>query len=123
MLVGVTGASGYVAGHVIAQLLERGYRVRGTVRSVAADKVAHLREKFPALELVEADLLEEGSFDAFAAGCDYIQHTASPFVVANIVDPQKELIVCGCRRVVCCVVQSHARRVRGVCGRHRRTRR
>jgi dihydroflavonol-4-reductase len=32
-LVLVTGASGYVAGHCILQLLENGYHVRGTLRS------------------------------------------------------------------------------------------
>jgi len=30
----VTGASGYLAGHVIFYLLERNYLVRGTVRSL-----------------------------------------------------------------------------------------
>jgi len=31
----VTGASGYIASHLIKILLERGYRVRGTVRSLS----------------------------------------------------------------------------------------
>ena len=33
-LVLVTGASGYVAGHCILRLLQDGYRVRGTLRSL-----------------------------------------------------------------------------------------
>ena len=33
----VTGASGYIAGHVIEQLLAKGYRVKGSVRSLADD--------------------------------------------------------------------------------------
>jgi len=37
-LVLVTGASGYIAGHIIKLLLERGYRVRGTIRSVKRKK-------------------------------------------------------------------------------------
>jgi uncharacterized protein YbjT (DUF2867 family) len=57
----VTGASGLIAGHCIRELLEHGYAVRGTVRSLAArDKVAHLHamaeETGGSLELVEADL-------------------------------------------------------------------
>ena len=32
-LVLVTGANGYLAAHVVQQLLESGYRVRGTVRN------------------------------------------------------------------------------------------
>lgn len=39
----VTGASGYIAGYVIKDLLEKGYKVRGTVRSVAnLKKYEHL---------------------------------------------------------------------------------
>lgn len=32
------------------------------------------------LELFEADLLKEGSFDAAVKGAKYVMHTASPFV-------------------------------------------
>ena len=34
----VTGATGFVAGHVIKVLLEAGYNVRGTVRKIADTK-------------------------------------------------------------------------------------
>jgi uncharacterized protein YbjT (DUF2867 family) len=65
----VTGASGFIAGSVVQLLLERGYQVRGTVRSLADEtKVRHLRELFPALQLFEADLLTEGSFDEACQG-------------------------------------------------------
>ncbi|MCO5555378.1 hypothetical protein L7F22_008924 [Adiantum nelumboides] len=43
------------------------------------------------LELVKADLLEEGSFDAAVAGCEAVFHTASPFFMGTD-DPQKDLI-------------------------------
>lgn len=32
-LILVTGANGFIASHVVDQLLERGYRVRGSVRN------------------------------------------------------------------------------------------
>ena len=62
----VTGASGYVAMHIVKQLIESGkYIVRGTVRSLANEKkVKPLKDlcpenaKYP-LELVEADLLKK----------------------------------------------------------------
>jgi nucleoside-diphosphate-sugar epimerase len=38
----VTGATGYIASYVVKLLLERGYTVRGTTRSAAPEKVAHL---------------------------------------------------------------------------------
>lgn len=40
----VTGASGYIATELVKQLLEKGYNVRGTVRSLASkEKVEHLQ--------------------------------------------------------------------------------
>ena len=56
-LVLVTGVTGYIATHVVQQLLETGqYRVRGTVRSKS--KAQYIREIFPDLELCEADLTD-----------------------------------------------------------------
>jgi nucleoside-diphosphate-sugar epimerase len=40
----VTGANGYIALHVVDQLLKAGYAVRGTVRS--AQKTEHLKKTF-----------------------------------------------------------------------------
>ena len=41
----VTGASGYLASHIINELLQRGYAVVGTVRSLAKkDKYSFLYE-------------------------------------------------------------------------------
>ncbi|KAK9829424.1 hypothetical protein WJX72_005769 [[Myrmecia] bisecta] len=92
----VTGASGFVATELVKQLLERGYTVRGTVRSVHnKEKVHHLEllgKALPGtLELVEADLLKEGSFDEILQGCKYVFHTASPFFIESS-NPQKELV-------------------------------
>lgn len=43
----VTGATGYIAGHIINDLLSRGYKVVGTVRSLAnKEKYAFLYD-FP----------------------------------------------------------------------------
>lgn len=39
------------------------------------------------LELYEADLLNEGSFDKVTSGVDYVFHTASPFL-REVGDPQ-----------------------------------
>lgn len=80
----VTGAGGYVATEIVKQLLEDGYHVKGTVRSLKdSDKFAHLKTLDAALpgtlELLEADLLKKGSFDSCASGAKYVFHTASPF--------------------------------------------
>lgn len=83
-LVLVTGASGYIAAHVIKLLQEEGYRVRGTVRDLQNEgKVKHLKDLCPdaryPLELVEADLLKEDTWKEAVKDCTYVIHTASPF--------------------------------------------
>jgi nucleoside-diphosphate-sugar epimerase len=99
-VVAVTGAAGFVAGRctrcyslnsgeLIHQLLDRGYTVRGTVRS--KERATTLQEAFPQLILYEADLLKEGSFDECFRGVEYVFHTASPFLNA-FEDPQRDLV-------------------------------
>lgn len=91
----VTGASGFIAAHVVRELLERGYRVKGTVRSLSKPgKYAYLTSLPGAeerLELVEAELQDEGSYDDAVKGCEVVIHTASPYVI-DVKDPQKDLV-------------------------------
>ncbi|WP_329222912.1 NAD-dependent epimerase/dehydratase family protein [Streptomyces sp. NBC_01485] len=82
----VTGGSGFVAAHLVGQLLERGHHVRTTVRGTANTaklRPLHaLRDAHPGrLDLFEADLLTEGSFDEAAKGCAVVFHVASPFLM------------------------------------------
>lgn len=76
-IVLVTGAGGYIAAHIIKQLLELGYKVRGTLRSIKDEKktlpLKNLVANPPTnpnpkheLELVEADLLNESSWLVFS---------------------------------------------------------
>lgn len=113
--VAVTGGGGYVASELIHQLLAKGYSVRATVRSKSdEDKVGHLLRLAAALpgslELVEADLLTEGAFDAAFSGCSYIFHCASPFFI-EAGDPQAELVdpaVRGTRNVMSAAAKNRA---------------
>jgi len=106
-LVLVTGATGYIAGHCIRELLEHGYRVRGTVRSLAdPTKTEHLRriaaQLRGSLELVEADLTSDRGWREAVAGCTYVQHVASPFP-PEVPKDEMELIgpaVGGAKRVL-----------------------
>ena len=74
-LVVVTGASGFIASHIVRELLARGYTVRGTVRSLQDPaKTNHLRA-LPGSErltLHEADLLTDGAFDDVVAGAKVV---------------------------------------------------
>ena len=95
--IAVTGATGYVAGHVVRELLERGATVHATARNPAdLKKVGHLLKMAEALpgtlELFKADLLDEGAFEACFADCEVVIHTASPFLVGKQKNPQRDLI-------------------------------
>ena len=81
----VTGASGFVATHLIKLLLEQGrFHVRGTVRNLKREeKVKPLRELFSdatyPLRLIEADLTKPKTWTKAVEGCMYVFHVASPF--------------------------------------------
>lgn len=93
----VTGASGYIAGWVIKYLLEAGHTVHATVRDPGKPaSVVHLQKLAAGtpgtLKLFKADLLDQGSFDAAAAGCGIVMHTASPFVLDGFTDANEALV-------------------------------
>ncbi|WP_280450942.1 SDR family oxidoreductase [Nocardia cyriacigeorgica] len=90
----VTGATGFIAGHVIAELLNHGYAVRGTVRSLTdARKREHLVELAERvggeIDFAAADLDRDEGWAAAVAGCDYVLHVASPFPSAPPDDEQE----------------------------------
>lgn len=91
----VTGATGFIASRLVEQLLARGYRVRGTVRSLRKpgdiDRLRQLPGAAERLDLVEADLTKTGSFDTAVDGCHVVMHTASPYAI-TVKDPQRDLV-------------------------------
>ena len=89
----VTGATGFIARALIALLINKGFRVRGTVRSLSeeAEKVRELHSQFPALECFQADLLKPGSFIPALHDAEYVFHTAFPLNQA-VDHPQSQLV-------------------------------
>lgn len=91
-LVLVTGGSGFIAGHCILQLLEQGYRVRSTVRSLAREP--SVRDvltragmtRGDALEFVAADLTRDDGWADAMAGVDAVLHVASPVAPGKVAD-------------------------------------
>ena len=81
----VTGASGFIGLHCIAQLLQAGYQVKGSLRSRAREseirnalsKVVNTENR---LEICELDLLKDDGWDEAVSGCDYVMHVASPLL-------------------------------------------
>lgn len=93
----VTGGSGYVASWIIKMLLGDGINVNATVRDISiSQKVDHLLDLANAsagkLKLYESDLLDTGSFEEPMQGCELVIHTASPFFITRIKNPEEDLI-------------------------------
>jgi dihydroflavonol-4-reductase len=92
----VTGATGFIAGHCVTELLEHGYAVRGTVRNLATADVAHLRavagRTGGEFELAQATLDDDAGWADAVAGCAYVWHVASPNPPAEPKDAEAEVI-------------------------------
>src|ERR1700723_2966127 len=98
-LVLVTGGSGFIGAHCILQLLNAGYRVRTTVRSLNREagvramlKVGGAEPTGPALSFAATDLMADAGWPAAVAGCDFVLHVASPFPL-GVPKHEDELIV------------------------------
>ncbi|KAA5534617.1 aldehyde reductase [Taibaiella lutea] len=80
----VTGGSGFIAVHCILKLLQQGYTVRTTLRSLNRQsevkdmlKVGGINS-FDNLSFVEANLSEDKNWSEAVDGCEYVLHVASP---------------------------------------------
>lgn len=88
----VTGATGYIAKHCMLQLLQQGYRVRGTLRSPSSEK--KLRDTFTQhidaddrLEFITVDLMSDDGWGDAVRGCHFVLHIASP---VPLLEPKDE---------------------------------
>lgn len=68
----VTGANSFLAGNIINELIERGYKVRGMLRKTARLMISHER-----LEPYYGNITEEKDVFNAVKGCDIIIHVAS----------------------------------------------
>jgi len=88
----VTGASGFIAKHILIKLLNAGYNVRGSVRSLdRADEIRaavspHLADTKglnDRLTFVALDLTHDDGWNTALKGADALMHTASPFPLSQ----------------------------------------
>jgi len=98
MRVLLSGGSGFIAAHVLDELLDHGHSVVTTVRSQEkADKIKEAHPKYGKDKLdfaIVEDIAQEGAFDKAVISeppFEAVIHTASPFHF-NVTDVQKELL-------------------------------
>ena len=88
----ITGISGFIAQHCAAQLLIKGYVVKGSIRNKQKKeeiKKGFIKNKIPInkLEFCNLDLLSDEGWEQAMQECDYVFHIASPY---NIKVPNDE---------------------------------
>jgi dihydroflavonol-4-reductase len=88
-IVLVTGASGFIAKHIVRELLESNYTVRASVRSRKGRD--QLKTLFPdaGLSFVTLDLLQDEGWREALEGVDVMMHTTSPFPATTPKDPEE----------------------------------
>jgi len=115
----VTGGTGFLGGHCIAQLLERGYDVRTTVRSASREPAVRATleaagvDAGPRLTVTVADLQSDEGWAAAVAGCRYVLHVASPFPPVQPKDADELIVPArdGALRVIRAALAGGAERV------------
>ncbi len=92
----VTGGTGYIAGELIRQLLDKGWTVHTTVRDEVKSET-RLRERLgnpdgQRLRIFEAELMSDAGWAEAMAGCTHCAHVASP-IAASTPRDENEMIV------------------------------
>ncbi|ONH99800.1 hypothetical protein PRUPE_6G051200 [Prunus persica] len=117
-VVCVTGGSGCIGSWLVRLLLDRNYTVHATVKDLKDEgETKHLEALEGAatrLRLFQIDLLDYNSIFAAINGCSGVFHLASPCIIDQVQDPEKELLdpaIKGALNVLTAAKQAGVRRV------------
>ncbi len=114
----VTGGSGFIGSWCVIGLLQQGYTVRTTVRSLAREAAVRAAigtqvDPQDRLSVHAADLVSDAGWDAAMQGCDYLLHVASPISIAEPKNPDELIVPArdGTRRAVGAALRAGVKRV------------
>ena len=103
----LTGISGFIGLYCAKELLDAGFKVKGTVRNSAKQQeVIEVMKSndisIKNLKFVELDLTSDNGWDKAMKGCECVMHVASPFKIANPKDEDEMILpaVEGTKRIL-----------------------
>ena len=113
----VSGGSGYIALHCISKLINKGFFVKTSLRSMdrkdevikGISKVVDCTDK---IEFCELDLTKDEGWDDAIKGCDYVLHVASPLMLGFPKNPDDIILpaVNGLKRCIASAVKNKVKR-------------
>ena len=113
----VSGGSGYIALHCIAKLIQKGYLVKTSIRSLnrkqeIIDSISRVVDCNQKLEFCQLDLLKDDGWDDALNECEYVLHTASPvsLLLSNNPDDLIKPAVNGLERCLNSAVKNNVKR-------------
>ncbi len=92
----VTGATGFIGGHIVDSLLEQGHDVTALVRPTS--DTSHLRER--EVRLATGDVTDPGSLLAACGGMEWVFHTAAVVGTYGGWEHYRDVAVRGTRNVI-----------------------
>lgn len=90
----VTGASGFIASHLVKRLLHDGWKVGATVRYNTPHRNVRIADVWDKLDIIEADFRNRGDAERVGHwGCDVYFHTAAYNHVGQSFDKSEECMM------------------------------
>lgn len=102
----VTGATGFLGGHIVQRLAAEGAQVRALARRPGRDRYIH---DLPGVEIVMGDITDAGRLQEVTQGCDYVFHAAA--ALGGPLHHQRRVNVEGTRGLMLAAAAAGVRRV------------
>ena len=113
----VSGGSGYIALHCITKLINKGFFVKTSLRSMnrqseVIESISKVIDCTNKIEFCELDLTKDEGWDDAIKGCDYVLHVASPLMLGFPKKPDDIILpaVNGLKRCIASAVKNKVKR-------------